>query len=189
MQRGLGIEKMQKQNNFAAGITLTCALLAGCSDPAASPSTPTQPSSNAATPLGPAPAREAPPEIVRGSLRFIDGYRAGVEAAAAQRKPMLLFFTASWCGYCHQLAADAFTDETVVSLSEQFVCVLIDADREPEVCQQFQVSGYPTIQFVSTRGQPLNKMVGKRPGQELVRQMHAALQGLARAVGEGTTTQ
>jgi hypothetical protein len=55
--------------------------------------------------------------------------------------------------------------------------------------QQFQVRAYPTIQFVSTRGQPLNKMVGKRPGQELVRQMHAALQGLARASLSETTTQ
>ncbi|MEX2138830.1 MAG: thioredoxin family protein [Pirellulales bacterium] len=180
---------MRKTRVFAAGVTLSCALLAGCSDPADSPSAPAPPNTNAATPVVPVPAREATPQIVRGRLRFIDGYRAGLEAAAAQRKPMLLFFTAAWCGYCHQLAADAFTDESVVSLSEQFVCVLIDADREPEVCQQFQVSGYPTIQFVSTRGQPLNRMVGKRPGHVLVRQMHAALQGLARAGVDGTTTR
>jgi thiol-disulfide isomerase/thioredoxin len=180
---------MRKTRVFAGSGVLTCALLAGCSDPAASTSTPPQPNSNASTPVERAPVRESAPQIVRGRLRFIDGYRAGVESAAAQRKPMLLFFTASWCGYCHQLAAEAFTDQSVVSLSEQFVCVLIDADREPEVCRQFQVSGYPTIQFVSTRGQPLNRMVGKRPGHVLVRQMHAALQGLARTDLDGTTTK
>ena len=135
-----------------------------------------------------APVAPATPQIVRGRLRFVEGYSAGVQAAAAQHKPMLLFFTASWCGYCHQLAADAFTDEAVVKLSEQFVCVLIDADREPAVCQQFQVRGYPTIQFVSSRGQLLNRVVGKEPGHVLVRQMHAALQGLA-LISNATKTQ
>jgi thiol-disulfide isomerase/thioredoxin len=177
------------KSNLAASVTLGCAILAGCNEPAAPPPTPAQPNANAKVPLAPAPAREAVPQIVRGRLQFVDGYRAGVEAAAAQRKPMLLFFTASWCSYCHQLAADAFTDESVVRLSEQFVCVLVDADREPEVCQQFQVSGYPTIQFVSSRGQLLNRVVGKRPGHVLVRQMHAALQGLASVDAGGTTTR
>ncbi len=176
---------MQK-SMLAASVMLGCALLAGCGEPAPVPSTSAPPTSNAATSNAAAqavpelaPVAPPTPQIVRGRLRFVEGYSAGMQAAAAQRKPMLLFFTASWCGYCHQLAADAFTDESVVKLSEQFVCVLIDADREPAVCQQFQVRGYPTIQFVSSRGQLLNRVVGKEPGHVLVRQMHAALQGLA----------
>ena len=128
------------------------------------------------------------PEIVRGGLHFIEGYRAGAEAAALQKKPMLLFFTATWCHFCHQLAADAFNDASVVGLSERFVCVLVDADQEPQVCQYFGVRSYPTIQFISARGQPLNRMVGRRPGPELVRQMHTALQTLARAPAEGQRT-
>jgi thiol:disulfide interchange protein len=113
-------------------------------------------------------------------LNFVEGYRAGFEAAATEKKPMLLFFTAEWCHYCHELAAEAFTDERVVSLSQRFVCVLVDADREADVCRYFQVRSYPTIQFVSARGQILNRVVGKRRGHELVRQMHAALQAVAR---------
>jgi thioredoxin-like negative regulator of GroEL len=154
------------------------ALLAGCGDSQApSGSPPAQQA--AAKPVAPPPAQATKPAIVRGSLRFIEGYEAGYAAAAEQKKPMLLFFTASWCHFCHQLAADAFNDATVVSLSERFVCVLIDADREPHVCSYFRVRSYPTIQFVSARGQLLNRMVGKRPGRELSRQMHAALQTLA----------
>jgi thioredoxin-like negative regulator of GroEL len=158
------------------------ALLAGCGDSPPSSTPPAQPptAKSAAPPAAPA----SKPEIVRGRLRFIDGYEAGYAAAAEQKKPMLLFFTATWCRYCHQLAADAFNDAAVVSLSEQFVCVLIDADREPQVCSYFRVGTYPTIQFVSARGHVLNRMVGRRPGRELVRQMHAALQTLARLPDE-----
>ena len=172
------------------GPFLTC-LLAGCGDSVAPITTPsTTPPQQPAAAASVAPPAEAPtrPEIVRGSLRFIEGYEAGYTAATAQKKPMLLFFTASWCHFCHQLAADAFNDAAVVSLSERFVCVLVDADREPQVCSYFRVGKYPTIQFVSARGHLLNRMVGKRPGSELARQMHAALQTLARSAEDGSAT-
>jgi uncharacterized protein YyaL (SSP411 family) len=93
---------------------------------------------------------------------------------------MLLFFTASWCEYCHQMAEEAFTHPQVVGLSGQFVCVLIDADAEPNVCRQFEVTGYPTIQFLSPRGVPLNRVVGKQPGHQVMMAMQAALQHVAR---------
>jgi thioredoxin-like negative regulator of GroEL len=165
--------------------------LAGCGDaepPTAAPTaTPVEQPAVAHAVAQPAQA-PSKPEIVRGRLRFIEGYEAGYAAAAEQKKPMLLFFTASWCHFCHQLAADAFNDATVVNLSERFVCVLIDADREPQVCAYFGVRSYPTIQFVSARGQLLNRMVGKRPGRELSRQMHAALQTLARTDDDAPAT-
>lgn len=114
-----------------------------------------------------------------GRMQFVPDYRQGIELAAAERKPMLLFFTAAWCHYCHQMAAEAFNDANVVGLSEQFVCVLVDADREPDICQYYGVRSYPTIQFVSATGRPLNRMVGKRAASELAQQMYAALNRLA----------
>jgi thiol-disulfide isomerase/thioredoxin len=183
--------KMHKRLSLAGFSLIVSALLAGCGDSAAPTAAPSvTPSKQPAAASSVAPPAEAPtrPEIVRGSLRFIEGYEAGYAAAAAQKKPMLLFFTASWCHFCHQLAADAFNDATVVSLSERFVCVLVDADREPQVCSYFRVGKYPTIQFVSARGQLLNRMVGKRPGSELSRQMHAALQTLARTTEDRQAT-
>jgi thioredoxin-like negative regulator of GroEL len=124
------------------------------------------------------PARNS--RVARGNLRFVEGYAAGYEQAASQGKPMLLFFTAPWCHFCHQMADEAFTHPQVVSLSEHFVCILIDVDAEPDVCRQFQVSRYPTIQFVSPRGVPLERVVGKQPGHQLMMAMQSALQSVAR---------
>ncbi len=174
---------------LAASVMLGCAILAGCSEPAASPPAPAQPNANAEAAVAPVPAREAVGYVVRGRLRFVDGYHAGVQVAAAQSKPILLYFTTTPCYWCQRLVADAFHDEMVVGLSNRFVCVLVDAEREPAVAQQFGVRAYPTIQFVSTRGQPLNQVIGKQPNQELVRQMHAALQGLASVDANGTTAR
>jgi protein disulfide-isomerase len=119
-------------------------------------------------------------KVARGNLKFVEGYQSGYQTALETGKPMLVFFTAEWCHFCHQMANEAFTHEQVVGLSERFVCILVDADAEPEVCQQFHVQGYPTIQFLSPRGVPLNRVVGKKPGHQLMMAMQAALQNVAR---------
>jgi thiol:disulfide interchange protein len=124
--------------------------------------------------------------ISRGKIDFIQGYSDGYQRAQEEGKPMLVFFTAQWCNFCHQMESEAFTDSQVVQLASQFVCILVDADQEPAVCQEFRVRGYPTIQFLSARGVPLNRMTGKRPAQQVAAQMQAAL--LATATRESQTT-
>jgi thioredoxin-like negative regulator of GroEL len=100
--------------------------------------------------------------------------------ARAQQRPMLVFFTAEWCKYCHQMANDTLVQDPVVELSRSFVCVLVDADAEPDVCRKFEVRGFPTIQFVSPRGAPLNRLTGRQPARLLIAQMNAALHAVAR---------
>ena len=138
----------------------------------------------------PAPPEQAasPATIQRGQLRFVESYEEGVELAQAEGKPLFVFFTAPWCNFCHQLAADAFTHEQVVGLSEQFVCVLVDADAQPQICRHYHVRSFPTIQFLSPRGVPLNRVTGKRPGTQLVMEMQSALQATARRVEPGRSS-
>jgi thiol-disulfide isomerase/thioredoxin len=112
-------------------------------------------------------------------LRFVRGYLAGYEEAQQAGKPMLVFFKAPGCGYCEQMLQEASADAQVVRLSKRFVCVLVDADSEPEICREFRVRGYPTIQFMSPRGVPLNRLLGKTPADRLASQMLAALQATA----------
>ena len=126
-----------------------------------------------------APSETARPSVDHGLLHFTEGYRQGLSIAERENKPLLLFFTAQWCQYCHQMAGEAFTNPQVVSLSEKFVCVLVDADSAPEVCHHFHVSAYPTVQFVSPQGVALNRIEGKRPGHQVMMAMQFALQTAA----------
>ncbi len=92
---------------------------------------------------------------------------------------MLVFFAAPDCSFCQQMVREASADEQVVHLSRRFVCILVDADTEPDVCREFRVRAYPTIQFMSPRGVPLNRVTGKTPASQLASQMQAALQATA----------
>jgi len=153
---------------------LLCAsLLAGCDAQTRPPAAPN-------VSAGAAGAQASPPRAARGLLRFSDSYERGFAEARREGKPMLLFFTAEWCHYCHQMADEAFTNPQVVSLSEKFICVLVDADASRDVCRQFRVSRFPTVQFLSPGGVLLNRFEGKLPVHKVTMEMQAALQTVAR---------
>jgi len=174
------------------GVLLVVALLAGCEAeistvppqlvapepaPAAAPESHSQslfPVSKLPSDLG-AEDRQLP---------FVKGFEAGYQQASKAGKPMLIFFTAEWCHYCHQMARETFGNQQVLGLADQFVCVLVDADAEPDVCKKFRIQFYPTVQFVSARGLPLNRLVGKKASSELTLAMRAALENVARAQQE-----
>jgi thiol:disulfide interchange protein len=120
-----------------------------------------------------------PPSVAQGLLRFSENLQQGLAEADREGKPVLLFFTAQWCHFCHQMADEAFRNPQVVGLSDKFVCILVDADSQPEVCRQFRVSAYPTVQFVSPQGMLLNRIEGKRPGNQVMLAMQTALQASA----------
>lgn len=109
-----------------------------------------------------------------------ESFERGRQSARSEQKPLLVFFTAGWCRYCHQMANETFTQEAVIRLSRRFVCVLVDADAEPQLCREFEVHGFPTVQFMSPGGVRLNRVTGKQAADEFIGQMNAALNTLAR---------
>jgi thiol-disulfide isomerase/thioredoxin len=154
---------------------LLCASMCGCgSDAGIAPVASDDASASRLVPL-------------EGRIDFVEGFRHGWEVANSQGKPILVLFTAEWCNYCHALASEALSEPSVVKLAGQFTCVMVDADSEPDVCRQFRVRGYPTIQFLSPRGLPLNRLTGKQPAGQLASEMEAALQAVARRVDEPTS--
>lgn len=110
------------------------------------------------------------------TVRFVTDYREGLERALAEKRPVLIFFTAKWCRFCAEMQRDALCDARVVRLSEEFVCVLIDADEDAELCAEFGVRAYPTVQFMLPDGGRLTRLVGRNSPEELASHMQAVLQ-------------
>lgn len=153
----------------AASICLLCLIgLAGCA-PRSSPRV---------SQAEPTPARPA-------EVRFMDDYSEALAVARRQGRPLLVFFEAEWCDHCRATRASVLSQSDVAGLSDRFVCVSINADRETAVCAEHRVAAYPTIEFLSPGGVPLNRVVGQPAAERLVSEMRAALSAVARRDNAG----
>jgi YHS domain-containing protein len=89
-----------------------------------------------------------------------DFARAAQESAAAQ-KPILLEITASWCGYCHKMFEQTFTDREIAErVNGCFVPVAIDADHHQKLVNSIGVKGLPTTVILSPELKVMKKITG-----------------------------
>ncbi|MDA8135463.1 MAG: thioredoxin family protein [Desulfobacteraceae bacterium] len=88
-------------------------------------------------------------------------YDEALGREGTQGKKIFLHFRTDWCRYCTQMDQETFGHPLVVSfLSEHFIAVKVDGDREKEAVKQHQVSGYPDNRFLDEKGREVYRLPG-----------------------------
>lgn len=89
-----------------------------------------------------------------------------------ETRPVLVEFTADWCGPCRQLAPvlGAVAEEE----RERLRVVQIDVDHNPGISARYGVLSMPTL-MVFRAGEPVKSMVGARPKRRLLRELEDVL--------------
>ncbi|MFC5972035.1 DUF255 domain-containing protein [Halomarina salina] len=87
---------------------------------------------------------------------LVDWYEWGPEAFASARDrdaPLAVFLTAPWCTWCDRMEREGFGSPMIAAnVSEAFVPVRVDADREPAVRERYQMGGFPSLVFLTPDG-------------------------------------
>ncbi|MEV0975807.1 thioredoxin domain-containing protein [Streptomyces sp. NPDC049915] len=83
-------------------------------------------------------------------------------------RPVLVQFTAEWCGPCRQLAP--VLRAIAAEEGERIKIVQIDVDRNPQTTIGYGVMATPTL-MVFSGGEPVKSMVGARPKRRLLEEL------------------
>ncbi|MEU6824315.1 thioredoxin [Streptomyces atriruber] len=83
-------------------------------------------------------------------------------------RPVLVEFTADWCGPCRQLAP--VLSELAREEAERLKVVQLDVDRSPETAIAYKVLSAPTM-IVFRGGEPVLQMVGARAKRKLLTEL------------------
>lgn len=106
-------------------------------------------------------------------VEFVEGYEAAARRAAAEGRPLLLVFGASWCRWSGELARGPLADRDVVARSRRFVCVFVDADRDAATCRTFGVTAFPTVLVLDSGGGERFRATGAGAGGSLAAALDA----------------
>ncbi|MFE4372831.1 thioredoxin [Streptomyces sp. NPDC056835] len=82
--------------------------------------------------------------------------------------PVLVEFTADWCGPCRQLAP--VLSAVAGEQADRLKVVQLDVDSNPEVTARYGVLAMPTL-MVFRSGEPVKSMVGARPKRKLLQEL------------------
>ncbi|MFD7082002.1 thioredoxin [Streptomyces sp. NPDC059918] len=92
----------------------------------------------------------------------------GVQVLAERGRPVLVEFTADWCGPCRQLAP--VLSAIAAEEAERLKVVQIDADNNPATVVRYGVLSMPTL-LVFRDGEPVKQMVGARAKRKLLQEL------------------
>jgi thioredoxin:protein disulfide reductase len=139
--------------------------------------------------------------IAGGIMFYLAGQKPAIEweaysdgklsSALNAGKPVVLYFSASWCIPCLELDRLTFTDEAVIDEMSRFVLLKVDltnfdSPESQELRNMYSIAGVPTIVFIGAGGEEVTaiRVVGFVPANDLLERVRVLRTAVA-VVGTG----
>lgn len=111
-------------------------------------------------------------------IHWTDDFNDGMDRAAGEHKPAVLVLYAGWCSWSQKLLTESFTDPRVNYMSDRFVWMKIDSDKERGFKEIFAQESYPTVLVLDDAGDVLQRLDGYRTPLQLAKALERVLSDL-----------
>jgi len=109
-------------------------------------------------------------------LKWRKDFQRAVQEASRANKPMLVEFTAEWCGYCRKMKKTFSDEQVALHVESCFVPVTVDADEEPQLMESIGIKGLPTTVIISPDFKVIKRITGYKTPQQFNREIGTVCQ-------------
>ncbi len=94
-------------------------------------------------------------------IQWVDSAASAVKQHRNTGRPLLIYVTADYCGYCRKMERETWSDPKVTQrVQESVVALKIDAERNPELVQRLEVEGLPATLLFDAQGKLIQRLSG-----------------------------
>lgn len=103
--------------------------------------------------------------------QFHKDYHSGLTSAKTSGKPIVIVFSAAWCGPCQQMKLSVYPSETVAPFHDDFIWIYLDVDNPDNspVVNQHRVTAIPHIALKDSNGKTLKTLRGQMSADKFAR--------------------
>lgn len=101
-------------------------------------------------------------------------YKEVLAKVNTEKKILMIDFFTDWCKWCVELDRKVYTDKDVAEFANSYqINWKVDAEKGegPELAKKYGVGGYPTIVFVDSKGDEVDRIVGYIPAKDFLKRI------------------
>ena len=94
-------------------------------------------------------------------IRWTESIPTAMKQHKDTGRPLIIYITADYCGYCRKMERDTWSDPNVVRrIQDGFVALKVDAEKHEELLTRLEVKGLPATLLFDSEGQLIQTLSG-----------------------------
>jgi thioredoxin-related protein len=116
-------------------------------------------------------------DFPKGSPTFNSSSGPALTAAKKSGKPVIMVFSAAWCGPCQAMKKDVYPSEAVKAFHDKFIWAYLDVDdaSNESIASKYGVSSIPHIEFLDASGKEIDKQIGGESPEAFAKKLQSVL--------------